>query len=314
MTTSRDQVNRLLALVPYLRTRGEADLAETAAVFAVSTAQLVQDLNVLWYCGLPGGLPGDLIEVDMDGVERGRIRLTNADYLARPLRLTPDEAVSLMVALHAVRELAGPDLEDAVDSALGKLAKVAGATPAVVVSLPSASSQVRGLLTTAIEKGSTVRLTYDGQSRGATTRPVVEPRRLAIRDGYAYLDAWSAERDDWRTYRLDRIVAAEDLQRPAAERGEPPAFDAGWLDRRTDAVEVRLTLRPDAAWVAEYVPVTSAGTVGAGFEVVLRVADPAWLRALLLRLGPRVVAVDPPQAAASARTAAGEALAWYVTG
>ena len=43
----------------------------------------------------------------------------------------------------------------------------------------------------------------------------------------------------------------------------------------------------------------------------LLVADPAWLRTLLLRLGPSVLAVDPPEAAESARAAASEALALY---
>ena len=44
------------------------------------------------------------------------------------------------------------------------------------------------------------------------------------------------------------------------------------------------------------------------FRVRMRVADPGWLRRLLLRLGPAVARVDPPQAAASAIEAAREAL------
>ena len=102
---SSDQVARLLALVPYLQAHPDADVRTTASVFGVSPRQLIADLNVLWYCGLPGGMPGDLIEVDMDAVEsEGRIRLTNADYLARPLRFTLDEAMSLAVALRSLQE------------------------------------------------------------------------------------------------------------------------------------------------------------------------------------------------------------------
>ncbi len=106
--TSAEQVARLLALVPYLQSHPDAELGTTADVFGVSTEQLLEDLNVLWYCGLPGGMPGDLIEIDMDTVAAsGKIRLSNAEYLARPMRFTPDEAMSLVVALRAVRELAG---------------------------------------------------------------------------------------------------------------------------------------------------------------------------------------------------------------
>ena len=50
---------------------------------------------------------------------------------------------------------------------------------------------------------------------------------------------------------------------------------------------------------------------GGGVRARLLVADPVWLRRLLLRLGPAVRSVDPPEAAASARAAAAEALALY---
>ena len=38
-----------------------------AAAFNVSEETLRGDLNVLWMCGMPGLMPGDLIEIDMDG-------------------------------------------------------------------------------------------------------------------------------------------------------------------------------------------------------------------------------------------------------
>ena len=95
--TSASQVTRLLSLVPYLQAHPDADVASTASMFGVSPRQLVADLNVLWFCGLPGGLPGDLIEVDMDALEEGRIRLTNAEFLSRPLRFSVEEAMSLIV-------------------------------------------------------------------------------------------------------------------------------------------------------------------------------------------------------------------------
>ena len=59
----------------------------------------------------------------------------------------------------------------------------------------------------AIADGVAVRLTYDGLTRAETTRPVVEPHRLTVRDGFVYLEAWSRDRSDWRTFRLDRVTA-----------------------------------------------------------------------------------------------------------
>ncbi len=311
--TSSEQVARLLALVPYLQSHPDAELAATAAVFGVTPRRLVADLEVLWYCGLPGGLPGDLIEVDMDALrDEGRIRLANAEYLSRPMRFTLDEATSLIVALRAIRELADGSVAGAVESVLAKLEQLAGSAVGLVgFSTATGEAAVRDVLAKAIADQVAVRLTYDGLTRAQTTTPLVDPARLATRDGFAYLDAWSHDRGDWRTYRVDRIAAAEATDTPGGDHGPPPTHAGSWIDSRPDAVPVRLDLDERARWVSEYYPVRSVADLDGGLRVELLVADPAWLRALLLRLGPLVRGVDPPELGESAAQAAGEALAAY---
>lgn len=317
--TSASQVPRLLALVPYLQTHPDADLAATAAVFGVTPTQLVSDLKVLWFCGLPGALPGDLIEVDMDALDQGRIRLSNADYLDRPLRLSVEEAISLVVALRSMEDMVDADLAAAVRSARSKVEGVfdddAGR---IEVQVAAGERAVRDDLAAAVDAGRAVRLSYHGAARGNLTTPVVEPVRLATRDGYGYLVAWAVDRGAWRTYRLDRIAAVIATGAPVGDHGEPPAVAAGWLDDRVDAVEVDLDLGPDGHWVTEYHPTVSV-TRGLGrhrdlWRVRLRVADPEWFRRLLLRLGPAVHRIDPAEAAASAVAAAREALAQHWPG
>ena len=53
-TGARDQVNRLLALVPYLRARGAVSVEEAAREFGVRPATIRRDIGVLMFCGLPG--------------------------------------------------------------------------------------------------------------------------------------------------------------------------------------------------------------------------------------------------------------------
>ena len=308
MTTSAEQVRRMLTLVPYLRRVGEASLDETAAVFGVTPQQLVKDLNALWFCGLPGGLTDDLIDVDMDGLEAGRIRLGNADFLPKPMRFTPDEALSLIVALQAVGDLADESVAAAVQSAIAKLR---GAQADVVVTAEAGTPSIRRVLADAIKAGESVVVSYDGPAGAASWTGEVEPVRVETVDGYAYLQAWSPERDGWRTYRLDRIADAHPSGRPVADHGEPEPFTSGWLDRRPDAVLVTLEITAAARWIVEYYPVRAARPTRAGLEVDLLVADPSWLRTLLLRLGGAVVRVEPPEAADSAVAAAREALAAY---
>lgn len=122
----------------------------------------------------------------------------------------------------------------------------------------------------------------------------------------------SDETGGWRSFRLDRIADAEITTEPAQEHpGEPESPD-GWLDRLSRAEEVTLDLAAPATWVAEYYPIVdSRPLVGGGLRIRMRVADPAWFRALLLRLGRETRVVEPSAAADSARAEAGAALALY---
>src|SRR5215211_8301612 len=127
---AKDQVARLLTLVPYLHSHPQVRLDETARAVGSTPEQVVKDLGVLFMCGLPGGFPDDLIDVDLDALEdpdegglrlEGVIRISNADYLARPLRLTPTEATAIIVALRALRASADETTRDVVDRTIAKL-------------------------------------------------------------------------------------------------------------------------------------------------------------------------------------------------
>ncbi|MGB3953801.1 MAG: WYL domain-containing protein [Brooklawnia sp.] len=308
MSTSAEQVARLLAMVPYLRVNPGVPIAEVAKHFATTPRQVMADLRVLWMCGLPGGLPDDLIEIDMDAAEgEGVVHLGNVDYLTRPLRFTPDEAVSLVVALQAIAELATGPLKQAAETASAKLAEVTGQHEPVLLAVSTGDEELRERLVSAIRAGERVQLTYDGAARGETTTPLVDPADVQMRDSAAYLQAWSLQRRAWRTYRLDRIVEVTPTGEPAEPHGPVPDLPEGWFDASDGAVTLELS--PAAAWVAEYYPVLSVEQLASGrLRVRLAVSDPAWLDSLLLRLGDQVAAIDPVDAGAGAARAAAEAL------
>ncbi len=307
MSTSADQVARLLALIPYVQARPGITLTEAAAAFSISERQLMADLWIAFMCGLPGGLPGDLIEVDMDAAEgEGVIRLANAEILSRPLRLVPHEVATLRLALQVVREVAAPESYAAIDSASAKLATMSWEdAPPAVVSIVTGDEGVRQSLVDALSNGRRVRLTYDRGARGDTTEPVVDPASLVVREGYAYLEAWSLERDGWRSYRLDRIVAVRETGEATAMHGVPPKR-GDWLADSTGP-DVTLRVSANARWIIEYYPVAHTD----GDLVTLRVGDPAWLRQLVLRLGDEAEVVAPVEAQDDAVRAAREALAQY---
>lgn len=320
MSGAQAQVGRLLALLPYLLGHPGARVDEVARLFDVAENQLVKDLNVLWFSGLPGLAMGDYIEVDMEAVEgEGVITVSNADYLARPLRLGTDEALALLVALRTLAALPGLPDRDAVDRAVVKLEQAAGAAAersadvAVEVDV-DALSEVTATMRTGLQEQRRLHLSYWVPGRDERTERDVDPMRLLLADGRAYLEGWCRQAEGVRLFRLDRVAAAELLDAPAEvpPEAQPRDLAAGLFQPSASDELVTLELEPPARWVVEYHPCESVEELDDGrLRVRLRAGDRGWVRRLALRLGGDGHVVDPPDLAAAVRAEAGAALAAY---
>ena len=320
--SAKAQVVRLLTLVPYLHARGSVRVDEAAADLGVTPAQLVSDLKVLFMCGLPGGYPDDLIDVDLDALEGeegdGVIRVSNADYLARPLQLSPTEATALIVALRAMRNGAADDTREVVDRTLSKLEAAAagrfdprldpGAEPE-----RDPGAQYRTELERAAAEQRQVRLTYYVPSRDEESERVVDPRGLVAAHGFTYLDAYCHSAEAPRLFRLDRIRAASVLDTPIQTPAEAPRDLAeGLFHRSPDTTPTTLRLAPPARWIVEYYPVEEVRQrEDGGLDVDLLIADERWLHRLLLRLAPNAQVIAPREFADAFTAKAQEALRLY---
>ena len=60
-------------MVPYFQANPKITYAEAATDLGVSVKQLIDDLNQLWMCGLPGYGPGDLIDFVLRRHHRGHV-------------------------------------------------------------------------------------------------------------------------------------------------------------------------------------------------------------------------------------------------
>jgi proteasome accessory factor C len=309
-----ERLSRLLALVPYLVSRQGIPLSEAAAEFDITEAQLVKDLELLFVCGTPGHLPDDLIDVDWDD---GTVYLSNADPIARPLRLAVDEALALLVGLRALADVPGLHDREVLERTLLKLEAAAGeaAAPSTQVRVEVEAHGLLADVRRALETGRRVHLTYFVPARDETTERDVDPMRVLLVDGRWYLEGWCRRAEDVRLFRLDRVDALTVLDLPA----EVPAAAAerdlseGLFRPTPDDTLVTLELAPPAHWVADYYPVEDVVEVGDELLLVrLRVADDAWLRQLALRLGGALRVLDPAALADEVASAARMALEAYV--
>jgi proteasome accessory factor C len=318
VSTAVEQVERLLNLVPYLRSHPGATVAQVAEEFGVSQRQIAKDLNVLWFCGTPGGFADDLMEPHVG--EGGAIHLDNAaEQITRPLRLSTREAVALLVALRALAQVPGLADRDTLERVLAKLEAAVGQSAADTAERLSVAFEARDVVLEAASRaqsgGRALRLRYYVPSRDEVTERTVDPIRISMLSGRAYLDAWCRSSEDRRMFRLDRVVGIEVLAEPAVvpeHAAHAPQAEHSAL--RVDAQDplIELELAPGARWVPEYYPCESVRELPGGrLHVALRAPDQDRIRRLVLRLGESARVLGPAEFADSVRACACAALAAY---
>ena len=308
---SVDRLGRLLNLVPYLLARPGIRVADAAADLGITERQLREDLELLWVCGLPGYGPGDLIDMAFDG---DRVTVTYDAGIDRPLRLTQDEALALVVALRMLAETPGTGTKDAVERALAKIENAAGdlAGAPVAVRLPADAERLDAIRS-AVEGGHALHLTYYTAARDETTDRVVDPLRVLMVGGRAYLEAWCRRAEATRMFRVDRIDAFTVLDEPAAP---PPHVDLhdvsdGVFHPTPDLPLVTLRVGRGSRWITEYYPCEEVRHDGDEWLVTMRVTDLGWAQRLLLGLGPDVTVVGPAELVERIRAQAATALDQY---
>ena len=308
---SGDRLGRLLNLVPYLLARPGILVAAAAADFGITERQLREDLELLWVCGLPGYGPGDLIDMALDG---DRVTITYDAGIDRPLRLNPDEALALVVALRMLAETPGIGSRDAIERALAKIENATGddAGAPVAVRLP-ANAERLDAIRSAVEGGHALHLTYYTATRDETTDRVVDPMRVLMVGGRGYLEAWCRRAEATRLFRVDRIDAFHELDEPAAPPVEAVPHDVsdGVFHPTADLPLVTLRVGRGSRWITEYYPCEDVRREGDEWAVTMRVTDLGWAQRLLLGLGPDVTVVGPAELVDRIRAQAATALDQY---
>jgi proteasome accessory factor C len=318
---STARLQRLLALVPYVTSRKVASVAETAAAFGLTERQLVDDLNLLWCVELREPDPYCPIDLSYEG---GEIVVSQADPVARPLRLGADEASALLVALRMLATVlvrTEPDDTSALSRVIAKLEAAAGDAAALssqlAVQVDSPRSAVLDCARKALDAGRRVHLSYYVPGRDEATERDVDPMRLLVVDGRTYLEGWCRRAEGVRLFRVDRIVAIDmlDARAEVPADAEPRDIDHGLYQPAPGDMRIELELAPEGRWVADYYPCETVEELGDGrLRAVLRTPDPRWVLRLALRLGERGRLVAPAGLADEVREQAAAAIALYTGG
>ncbi|QCU78058.1 WYL domain-containing protein [Citricoccus sp. SGAir0253] len=214
--SDRDRVATMVDVIGLINQRGAMSRAELADRLEVSSRELDQVLDELRFCGMPeryfAGEQFDVLDED------GLVRITQAEDLSGPLRLSVPEAGALVVGLRASAGIPGlaESERSAARTALEKIVaasgpEVARAADGIVARFDfGPHAALAGRLHSAARDRRVLEITYHAAGRDEQSVREVEPLRITTEGGHGYLQAWCRQQDGLRNFRIDRIAAVRE--------------------------------------------------------------------------------------------------------
>ncbi|WP_030491948.1 helix-turn-helix transcriptional regulator [Micromonospora chokoriensis] len=303
-----ERVLRLLALLQRRPSWTAAELATELGVTGRCVRRDVQRLRTLGY-------PVHAVPGVGGGYQLG------AGTRLPPLLLDDEEAIATAVSL---RLAAGGTVAGASEAALRALAKldqvmpsrlraevraVHGATDTLLGPVAEIDAELLMTLARACRDAVRVRFRYSARDGGDDAR-TVEPIRMVTTGRRWYLMAWDVDRDDWRTFRLDRMRAAvaTTWRFRTREHPDPVAFVQRAVTGAPYRYLARARVHAPADRVRDVVP-PQVGRVEEDRDgwCVLAVGGDSldWLAAHLARLDYEVEILEPPELCEAAARLAG---------
>src|SRR2546421_7757916 len=249
---------RLLTLLSLLQARRDWTGPELAERLEVGVRTVRRDVDRLRRLGYPvQATPG----------VAGGYRL-GAGASLPPLLLDEEEAVAVAVGLRTAASVGVAGIEETSVRALAKLEQVlptrlrrrVNAVGSATVPYPRygpvVDAEVLAVIATGCRDQERLRFRYRSHD-GKASRRMVEPHRLVHTGRRWYLVAWDADREDWRTFRVDRIDPPLSTDRRFTPRHPPPKDIAAYVP-----LPVSSAWDPLPAGVITYAP--PAGVAGRG--------------------------------------------------
>lgn len=297
--------SRLLELLALLQARREWSGGELAARLGVSGRTIRRDVGRLRELGYP---------VESVTGPAGSYRL-RAGTAMPPLLLDDEEAIAIAVGLRTAARASVTGIEETSVRALVKLEQVlpahlrrrvaalGAATVSAPLPGPTVDPQHLTTIAAACRDAECLRFAYTSRD-GASSRRLVEPHSLVNLGRRWYLVAWDRNREDWRTFRVDRLTSPAGAGLRCRPRElpakDPAAYVQQSISERPNMYEARVIVHAPAETITRRVP-PHAGTVRAidsqTCEYQTGDDNLGWLAIRLAMLGVDFIVEEPPELA-----------------
>jgi predicted DNA-binding transcriptional regulator YafY len=251
--------SRLLELLSLLQGRRDWQGNELADRLEVSGRTIRRDIEGLRRLGYP---------VESLTGPAGGYRL-RAGSAMPPLLLDDDEAIAIAVGLRTAAGASVTGIEETAVRALVKLEQVlpahlrrrvsalGSATSTLPAAGPTVDPQHLSVIAAACRDSECLRFGYRRRD-GTESRREVEPHSLVNLGRRWYLVAWDRRRDDWRTFRIDRLAKPSSTGMRFSPRKLPAKDAAAYVQQSITAApnrfEALVTLHAAAKEITSRVP------------------------------------------------------------
>lgn len=223
------QESRLFKIVYHLLDKGQATAPELAEKFEVSVRTIYRDIDALSGAGIP---------IYTEAGRNGGIRLMN-DFVLDKTVLSEEEKQEILTALQGVHTIqnigASPILQ--------KLSAIFRTSSENWLKVDfsrwgneGADNEKFESLKSAVIHCQNVKIRYAGSYKAISER-IIQPHRLVYKATAWYLKAFCTKKQDWRVFKLSRILDLEILNETFRRRELPESADITGIPYR------RITLR-----------------------------------------------------------------------
>jgi predicted DNA-binding transcriptional regulator YafY len=228
----------LQSLLAYLLTscgedrEGVIQVQELVDRFSIPREAIEEHLSLLNLVNFGGGCYA--VYAELQGEEVHVDKELFGDTFRRPPRLTPLEARAIRLALEFVGPMVAAGAHSPLERVRAKLEQTFGAFDLTQTPAPHVGEE-EGLvdtLTQAINEHKLVEIEYLKPEEQEVVIRTVEPYSIERRLPNWYVHAWDTERDQPRSYRLDRMRSAKVLKKSFQPR---EGFDPSELHGATSA-------------------------------------------------------------------------------
>ncbi|MFQ5538649.1 MAG: helix-turn-helix transcriptional regulator [Gemmatimonadota bacterium] len=304
-TTASARFRRLLHILPAASREGGASLSALAEELDTTPRRIFEDITEVGERAYyhPGGWPDDIQIL----VEADRIQVFQAGGLDRPVRLSPQETLSLALALRGASAAShlgeAATREELLDRAERHLAVIPESQVGDAFHAPDVADdpgEVRSELMAAARGRRTCAIVYAKPGGRDTEIRVIHPYALAYAEGSWYTVAWCTVREEVRVFRHDRVLEASRTDRTFAVPDDFRVEDyiqGGKVYRAPDEDRVRVWYSPRIArWIrerAEHERWTVKELDDGSLVAEHSVSDPHWVVGHTLTYGAEAEVLSP---------------------